>query len=160
MLIPRTLWPLLLSAVLMVLSGAVQAELYRWVDENGRVHYTDTPPPPNAKKTEEIDAKRRAAPAAQTDGDAAQGKSYVEQEAEFQKRQVQKAEKQAAEAREKEQAEARKRGCQEARTELAGLQAGNRITQYNAQGERVFLDDREIKEKIAQVKKSIADLCK
>lgn len=25
------------------------AQQYRWVDENGRVHYSDTPPPPTAK---------------------------------------------------------------------------------------------------------------
>jgi len=28
---------------------AVQAQLYRWTDEQGKTHYTDTPPPPSAK---------------------------------------------------------------------------------------------------------------
>lgn len=38
-----------------VLFGATaQAEMYRWVDKDGKVHYTDQPPPPNtAKKVEE-----------------------------------------------------------------------------------------------------------
>jgi len=36
---------------LIALSAAqlVAAQQYRWVDENGRVHYTDTPPPATAK---------------------------------------------------------------------------------------------------------------
>lgn len=31
----------------------VQAAMYKWVDAQGRVQYTDTPPPPTAKKVEE-----------------------------------------------------------------------------------------------------------
>lgn len=34
-------------------SLASAAELYRWVDAEGKVHYTDQPPPASAKKVEE-----------------------------------------------------------------------------------------------------------
>ena len=34
----------LLTAALLLGAGAAQAQLYRWVDGNGRVHYGDTPP--------------------------------------------------------------------------------------------------------------------
>ncbi|HYY59826.1 MAG TPA: glutaredoxin family protein [Burkholderiales bacterium] len=42
---------------LLALSALLAAQLavaqqYRWVDENGRVHYTDTPPPPTARDVE------------------------------------------------------------------------------------------------------------
>lgn len=33
------------------------AQQYRWVDEKGRVHYTDTPPPPSAKKAQKKDLR-------------------------------------------------------------------------------------------------------
>jgi glutaredoxin len=36
-------------AVLLGAAFAASAQLYRWTDENGRVHVTDTPPPPSAK---------------------------------------------------------------------------------------------------------------
>lgn len=36
-----------------MLSPATAAELYRWVDKDGRVHYTDAPPPPEARRVEE-----------------------------------------------------------------------------------------------------------
>ncbi|MEX2241740.1 MAG: glutaredoxin family protein [Burkholderiales bacterium] len=49
-------------AVLLGAACAASAQLYRWTDEKGRVHVTDTPPPPSAK-----DVRKRAldtAPAA------------------------------------------------------------------------------------------------
>jgi hypothetical protein len=36
-----------------LLAAPVQAAVYKWVDAQGRVQYTDTPPPPNARKVEE-----------------------------------------------------------------------------------------------------------
>jgi len=36
-------------------SGPSLADLYKWVDENGKVHYTDTPPP--GKKAKRLDLK-------------------------------------------------------------------------------------------------------
>jgi len=34
---------------LFVCASVAQAQLYRWIDENGRVRYSDTPPPASAK---------------------------------------------------------------------------------------------------------------
>ncbi|MDA1116550.1 MAG: glutaredoxin family protein [Proteobacteria bacterium] len=36
-------------AILLGVATAASAQLYRWTDEKGRVHVTDTPPPPSAK---------------------------------------------------------------------------------------------------------------
>jgi glutaredoxin len=36
-------------AVLLGVACAASAQMYRWTDEKGRVHITDTPPPPSAK---------------------------------------------------------------------------------------------------------------
>jgi glutaredoxin len=39
--------------LLLLSSGALLAQqIYRWTDEKGRVHVTDTPPPPNAKEVQ------------------------------------------------------------------------------------------------------------
>lgn len=40
-------------AIASVIATNAQAEMYRWVDSEGKVHYSDTPPPPSAKKVEE-----------------------------------------------------------------------------------------------------------
>ena len=43
-----------LAALLLLLALPVQAgELYRWVDRSGKVHYSDAPPPPEARQVEE-----------------------------------------------------------------------------------------------------------
>src|SRR4051812_17004452 len=45
---------LLLALALGIAVGpAGAAQLYRWVDEKGRVEWRDTPPPPNAKNVEQ-----------------------------------------------------------------------------------------------------------
>jgi hypothetical protein len=41
--------PLLVAALVAAPAGA---ELYKWTDAEGNVHYTDTPPPASAKKSE------------------------------------------------------------------------------------------------------------
>lgn len=48
-----------LAIALGVASGAALAQIYRWTDADGRVHVTDTPPPPGAK-----DVQRRNLPGA------------------------------------------------------------------------------------------------
>lgn len=35
--------------LLLCVAAAANAQPYRWIDENGRVQYSDTPPPPGAK---------------------------------------------------------------------------------------------------------------
>jgi glutaredoxin len=50
-------WVVTLAA-LLALAPAAQAQLYRWVDEQGQVHYSDSPPPPSARQIE-----RRRVPA-------------------------------------------------------------------------------------------------
>lgn len=63
----------LLAAVVLLSTGTAQAAMYRWVDGNGRVHYSDTPPTTyqksggiemskqgNVIKRTQSDAERRA----------------------------------------------------------------------------------------------------
>lgn len=43
-------------AIFAMACVAAQAELYRWVDADGKVHYSDQPPPANIKQVEKIKA--------------------------------------------------------------------------------------------------------
>jgi glutaredoxin len=56
----------LILAALLCASFAAGAQLYRWTDERGRVHVTDTPPPPSAKNVQRRSAGD-AAPAGGSD---------------------------------------------------------------------------------------------
>jgi len=55
---------ILLCSALAWTAGA--AEMYRWVDKDGKVHYTDSPPPPTARRVEE---KRLGGNSSVTGGD-------------------------------------------------------------------------------------------
>ena len=44
---------LVLAAAAWCVDGAAQSTLYRWVDKDGKVHFTDTPPPADAQKAEQ-----------------------------------------------------------------------------------------------------------
>ncbi|TMH39474.1 MAG: DUF4124 domain-containing protein, partial [Betaproteobacteria bacterium] len=43
---------LVAAAILSTLCADAFGQAYRWVDQNGRVHYTQTPPPPNARNVQ------------------------------------------------------------------------------------------------------------
>ncbi len=45
-----------LGLVALLLAAAASAQLYRWVDKDGKVHYTDTPPPSSAGKSAQLRA--------------------------------------------------------------------------------------------------------
>ncbi len=43
----------LIVALMVVIAPATAGKLYKWMDKNGNVHYTDQPPPPEAKTAEQ-----------------------------------------------------------------------------------------------------------
>jgi glutaredoxin len=60
--------------VLLMLAAATAAaqQLYRWTDEKGRVHITDTPPPPSAKGVQKKSYRSTPAEGGQTSYELAQ----------------------------------------------------------------------------------------
>jgi len=69
--------------VLALVAAPALAQMYRWVDEQGRVRYTDTPPPASAKGARQLPRGESAAPAkpaaaASGDGAAKKGQKPLE----------------------------------------------------------------------------------
>ena len=52
----------LVGIVLASAAGAALAQLYRWTDEKGRTHISDTPPPASAKNVQKKAMPKSAAP--------------------------------------------------------------------------------------------------
>lgn len=131
---------LLALTALIVAVGPVGAQLYKWRDPSGRMQYSDTPPPPGAKDVTQL-AKPPAAPASSSAAKPAP--SLADQDAAFRKRLAEQKEAEAKATKDAQQEEIRARNCEQARGQLQAIDSGSRLVRFNAQGERIALDESE-----------------
>ncbi len=86
-------------------------------------------------------------------------KTYIEQDAEFRKRQVEDEEKRAKEQKALADAKERQQNCERAQASLRALQSGVRTTRINDKGEREFLDDNMRQQEMAVAQKTADSWC-
>ena len=124
---------LLLLMPLFLLSGAAAAQtMYKWVDESGRVTYSDQPPVGKVRSSELINL-----PGAPPAGALRQ---MADQDTQFKKRQDDATKAQAAAAKKEEVDKQRADNCARARGELRALRENAPIARLTESGERVLLD--------------------
>ena len=102
----------------------------------------------------------RKTPPAASGNSSTDTKSFAEQDADFRKRLVEQQEAQAKQAKAAEDEQVRSRNCTQAKGQLAALDAGSRMVQLNAQGERIALDDAERARARQDTLKAIESWCK
>ena len=161
----------LLVALGMTLCLALpaSAQMYKWVDANGKVQYSDKPPPSNVKTEKLRSAAPAPAPAAPAAGDAkgdakkdaaqAGPKTAAEQEQAFRKRQLDAAKAQQEEEQKQVAARVNAENCKKAKAAVANLQLGGRQVRMDDKGERVFLDEQQIAQELAAAKQEAAAAC-
>ena len=127
----------------LVLSGSIEAALYRWVDDSGTTVYSQSPPP-NGQAELIQDGPQGATPEATG---AARKRLQRTIEADFDRREERK--RVAAEKAKREKAEARrKRNCTAARQDLDALHApGPRRVRYPDGTYRVLTSDEAKEER-------------
>ncbi|MEW5903286.1 MAG: DUF4124 domain-containing protein [Pseudomonadota bacterium] len=142
---------------LLALSYALsaQAGLNKWVDENGKVHYSDTPPANvQTESVRSYTGKGQAeAPASYS------SKSYAEREAELKKA---RNEKQEATAKSQQEAAAKaekQRACTAARENLRTIESGTRLFTYDENGERRYVDDNEREQRLNSAREAAKANC-
>lgn len=128
------------------------AGVYKWVDEQGNVHYTQTPPAD--KPVERFETRPEP-----VDSEAALKKLEEQKEKSdsFFKDRAKQAEEKA-----KAEEEATKRGehCKRARENLEKLETTIRLFQSDEQGNRVRMTEEERQAGIAKAKSQIKEFCK
>ncbi|MDP2695380.1 MAG: DUF4124 domain-containing protein [Gallionella sp.] len=154
----------ILLILLMLASTTAFAALSKWVDADGKVHYSDQPPPANVKAktlrvTPEATAPVSASGVAAASAPVAP-KTIAEREAELKK--AQQAKKEAADKAAQEQAriDAEKADCAAAQQNLRALQEGMRMVEIDAKGERSYLDDEQRRQRIEKAQQEIKAYCK
>jgi hypothetical protein len=145
----------LCGALLLLFGSTVNADVYKWVDKNGKIQYSDQPPPSgDGKKLKRHSKDTVESPSAQSGATAGKpAASTADQELEYRKRKAEKEEAEKKQQAEAETAEKNKEYCNSLRGELSSHSNGVRLVRYNEKGERVFLDDKEravSKEKLEQ----------
>jgi hypothetical protein len=125
------------------------AAMYKWVDENGRTVYGDTPPP--GAKIERINAN--TAPA---DPDAA--RDMAKKDAEIKKRMQQRNDDEVKADKDRVQANLLRRQCQDAQGRIRSLREDANVYRYNAKGEKEILSTAAREEMVAQNQKIMRDL--
>lgn len=147
--------PFFVLIALSLLGLNAHAALNKWVDAEGKVHYSDSPPPDvKAQTVRPLSGKGQAeAPASYS------SKSYTEREAELKKSSLEKEEASKKKAQQDAAAEARKRNCAAARQHARTLEEGTRVFNYDANGERVYLDDDARTQRLEEARKTISADC-
>jgi len=150
-----------LPLFLLLVSLNSHAGLTKWVDADGKVHYTDGPPPDDVKtervRTISSTGGNESAPAAASA--PAGPKSIYEQAADINK--AKKAKEEAAQkaAKEEENAKIKQQNCAQSRNQLQTLQNSPAIATYNEKGERTIMDDSARQKGIADAQAAVSQWC-
>ncbi len=147
---------IIVLAAALVFAPVAFAQLYKYVDKDGKTVYSDQPPVNIDSK--QLNAPARSAPAAAAA--AAPVKSAVERDKELEKSREESRERQkkAADA-EKKSAEAEAR-CSQSKSAYTTYADGGRILKYNDKGEREYLGDAEIEQERARTRREMDEACK
>ena len=156
---------LAVATALALLAGLAQAQ-YVWVDEHGRKQLSDRPPPTSVpaknilKQPGGVPQVQDAEPAAAASpsSSAASGPlSLADRDADYKKRQLEKADKDAKAADEAKQKLAKRKNCEIARAYMSQLASGERIGVVGNNGERAFMNDAERTRRTAETNRVLND---
>jgi len=149
--------------IALAMAGAAHAQLYKWVDKDGKTRYGDTPPP-GAKATVMSAPASGSAPAAAPAGapgkDAKKGPlTPAEQEQDYRRRQLEAKKASEKDERESKDKAARQEACAQASEAVRTMETGQRISRVNAAGERYFVGDDEVAQELAKARQAQQKNC-
>lgn len=155
---------IIMLALLLAASPAM-AELYKWTDAQGRVHFTDRKPAEGGKvetlKTPQArnPGGREAAAAAATVSPQSQQNLLDRQKRMADILAQEREQQEAAIARKKKEEAERLKKCHEARDYRKNAE-GSRLYDIDQKGERIYMDDKAYDAHMRDLDKAIKEFCK
>lgn len=143
----------LIGILLLLVTSLAEAGIYKWVDEQGRVHYGDKP---TSTTADEINVKDQPAP--QQPGLAASRKE--KQQRFLRAREDERKEKQQALAEEKQKRAEAKRNCEQAERDYKKYHYAGSIYEKRKDGEREYLSASQREAYEASLAAKIKKWCK
>ncbi|AOS96904.1 hypothetical protein AUP74_01456 [Microbulbifer aggregans] len=161
----RTALAMFATVTTLTLALAAQADgIYRWVDENGVVHFGSQPP--QSEKQVEVVRKPKSERYRQWESEQMATQASVEGEAETAEKAADKPAEAApnnqdAEVKQLTKAEmaVRAQRCRLARTNLESLTSHNRVREIGTDGKQRVLPEEERQARIARARSIIAENC-
>ena len=147
---------LLVLALALAAAPLASAQMYKYIDKDGKTVYTDQPPVNIDTKTLNIQTGATSAPAASP----AAPKSAVERDKEMQKGRDEVRERAKKADDVAKQAEAREQACNAARSTYRTYADGGKIFKYDDKGEKIILGDEQIDAERERSKKEMDEACK
>ena len=143
------------ACLLLVIAASAMpavAQVYKWVDEKGVTHYSETPPPD--KKASKVDTGPANAPVAPTP-------DWKQKELESKQRGLQQKQSDEAAARQQAQDENERRNrCLSAQRNLRVYEAQIPVYRVNERGEKVYMEDSERAGAMERARQQVATYCK
>jgi flagellar biosynthesis GTPase FlhF len=146
-----------LIVITLLLQSPVFADIYKWIDDSGEVHYTQTPPP-GGIATENIQGAPPPAESAQIN-DAEQQKLQQQLDA-YEERRAEQQKQQSTENQRREVAEIDKENCSAAQANLANLQQGGVKRYLTPAGEVIRLTEEDRQQRISEAQEQVEKYCK
>ncbi|MES9943538.1 MAG: DUF4124 domain-containing protein [Candidatus Thiodiazotropha sp.] len=148
----RDHYPLILLFLLLIITFQLHAGVYKWVDDKGRVHFSDRPV---TGQSEEVNIKQQEA----AQPSAGQHDRKLKMQRMLDVYQEERAEKK--EAKQKQQAERKKRkqNCARAKDRYNSHVRARGIYDLNKEGERQYLSEAERARHMKRLKSDIARWC-
>jgi hypothetical protein len=148
----------LLIVIACLAAPIAAAELYKYVDKDGKTVYSDQPPV-------NIDSKQLNIQSGASSNVAAPGAPSAPKTAMERDKDLQKGRDEARERAKKsddvaKQSQAQEQACLQARSAYQTYADGGRITKYNEKGERIYLGDQEIEAERERSKREMDEACK
>jgi hypothetical protein len=170
---------LVLGTALLGASADALAQ-WKWRDASGRIQVSDLAPPPSvpdkdilqrpaarnpaaaAAASNTATAANPASPGAPASGAAAPAKPKTPLELELERKRKAEEQEKAGKARAEEERRNAQRAdnCNRARSTVATLESGQRISRVNDKGEREFLDDRQRAAEVQRARDIMASDCR
>ena len=142
------------ALVLSVGGTAVAEDIYKWIDEDGSVHYEDRPSGAVSEQRIQMTYNR-------TSNNAVQSRVNSFNESQQVRRDAGKAadEEKSATAEKRAEKEQRQQKCVDTRAQLKRMLEARRLYREDADGERVYLDDDGREEAREHAEELITEYC-
>jgi Domain of unknown function (DUF4124) len=134
------------------MTTAFADQVYRWVDQDGQVHYSQTPPASTA-----VHASSANVSAPPPDPTGVKNAQTLVQQMQVQNQQAQAAQQQAEQEAQKQAA--RQQACNNLKAQLEMLKQVNIVATVDAQGNRTYLSDAQHEQQEQQLQDEINRDC-